>query len=233
MSGKLPSDDLVLRFSYQFLAAGGSALLLSMAHMRHELWFLSLFALVPYLWKLKRSCISESLTLAVIFSVSFSFVVFIGDLANNPAIFVLKLSLITMIFIIFGVAINRLIKFIDFYPVFIATLWLPLEYSLIKLIGPGHILDFSDTRSGLLVRFSSVFGLMMISFFIMLVNSVILCLLEFAWIRCGSAGKFYHLCCPVPVLDDSLVVIQKYLFFAMEPRAPPSFSSLGSIIEVS
>ena len=180
MNRKAIRDDPLLRIVGVFLPAGTSALLLSIAHIQPMMWFISLFALVPYLWKLKRTDLPGSIILGTTFAICFSLVVFIEGLITSPAAFGLKVLILILIFSVFGIAVNRTKKHICCYPVFIAALWIPLEYFLIRYAGIGAILDFSASGSGWLIRFGSLFGLLTISFFIMLINSVILLLFEYA-----------------------------------------------------
>ncbi|MEE9555514.1 MAG: hypothetical protein V3W18_14605 [candidate division Zixibacteria bacterium] len=178
MRKKAIRDDPLLRFVGIFLPAGTSALLLSIAHFQHKLWFLSLFALVPYLWKLKRTSLQGSIVLGSTFALCFTFVVFIEGLFTSPALFAIKALALVLIFSIFGIAVNRVKKYIGFYPVFIAALWIPLEYFLIRFAGINGILNFQSLAPGWLIRFGSLFGLLTISFIIILINSAILLLIE-------------------------------------------------------
>ena len=224
MNCRTAQNDFVLELSYTFLAGGGSALLLSIAHLHHRLWFLSLFALVPYLWRLKRTCIRCSIALGAIFAFFFSFVVFINDLTVSPMGFCFKLSVLISIFSIFGVAVNGIKKYIGFYPIFIAALWMPLEYFLIRYIGNGGILDFSDVDSSIIIRFGSLFGLLMVSFFVMLVNSIILMLIEYMGrIRFTIAGlRFFRIKSILRLFEN--IGATKRRNYLPEFRAPPTSS---------
>jgi len=186
-------NDLLLGTSRLFLAGGLSALFLSIAHTHQVLWFLSLFALVPYLWKLKRTGFWGSILLGAIFAVCFSFVVFIENILLSPIVFIARLSILISIFSLFGITFNRIKKSIGFYPVFIAALWIPLEYFLIRWAGIEGVLNFPYSGSNLLIRFASLFGLLTVSFFIMLINFLILLLLELV-IKIRFSGARFKYC---------------------------------------
>lgn len=170
-------SENVSRFSELFLAAGGSAFLLSVAHVHPASWFLSLFSLVPYLWKLKRSSLPESIILGVVLAFCFSIIAFADAMRTSPHEFVLELIVLISIFTVFSVALDRLKRYIGFYPVFIAALWMPLKYFLIRFAGMGTLLDL-QVDHGPLFRLGSLFGLLFVSFLIMLVNSMILIFIE-------------------------------------------------------
>lgn len=221
MNSRTAQNDFVLELSYSFLAGGGSALLLSIAHLDRRLWFLSLFALVPYLWRLKRTCIRCSIALGAIFAFFFSFVVFINDLTVSPMGFCFKLSVLISIFSIFGVAVNGIKKYIGFYPIFIAALWMPLEYFLIRYIGNGGILDFSDVDSSIIIRFGSLFGLLMVSFFVMLVNSLILFMIENAALDYGFDRTIVNSKSRLRGYYRANLEIRRRRYFSIDSRAPP------------
>ena len=167
------------RLLAHFICAGTSALILSIAHVHPEYWFMSLFALVPLLWQLKRTTLAGSILLGVILACCYAFVAFIGEALAAPGDFILNLLLLSLVFSIFGIAVNGVRKYIGFSPVFVAAIWVPLEYFLIRYPGMGGVLSFPTADSSELIRFASLFGLLMISFFIVLVNSVILMLIEY------------------------------------------------------
>jgi apolipoprotein N-acyltransferase len=173
-------NDIRSKLMAHFICAGTSALILSIAHVHPEYWFLSLFALVPLLWRLNRTTLAGSILLGVILACLYAFVTFIGEAAVAPGSFLLNLLLLSLVFSTFGIVVNGVRKYIGFSPIFVAATWVPLEYFLIKYPGMGGILTFPTADSSELIRFASLFGILMISFFIMLVNSIILMLIEYA-----------------------------------------------------
>jgi hypothetical protein len=172
-------NDLASSLITHFICAGTSALILSLAHIHPEYWYISLFALVPVLWRLNSATLAGSIILGVILACCYAFVTFLGEAVAAPGNFILNLLLLSLVFSIFGTAVNRIKRYIGFSPVFIAALWLPLEYFLIKYPGLGGFLTFPTADSGGLIRFASLFGLLMVSFFIVLVNSALFMLLDY------------------------------------------------------
>ena len=172
-------SDIRSKLIAHFICAGISALILSIAHLHPEYWFLSLFALVPLLWRLNRTTFAGSILLGVILACCYAFVTFIGEALVAPGSFFLNLLLLSLVFSTFGMVVNGVRKYIGFSPVFIAAIWVPLEYFLIKYPGMGGVLTFPTADSSGLIRFASLFGLLMVSFFIMLINSALFMLLEY------------------------------------------------------
>ena len=58
--------DQTLQFTEHFVYAGTSALVLSLAHIHSTYWFLSFFALIPFLWRLNRTSLSGSIVVGII-----------------------------------------------------------------------------------------------------------------------------------------------------------------------
>lgn len=164
-------------------SAAFSALLLSVAHFHTEFWFILLFALVPYLHQLRKSSwrgvLLSSISIASIYSV----LIITHESLINPGIYLLKFGLLNLIFILFGSGIKLIKKSIWFNSVFIAALWLPLEFLVIRYIGLGAIFALPSQSHDLVCRLATIFGFLTISFFIILANSVILLLFDHIFVN--------------------------------------------------
>ncbi len=214
-------NDITVRLLAHFICAGTSALILSIAHIYPEYWFISLFALVPLLWQLNRTTLAGSILLGVILAGCYAFVAFIGEALAAPADFLLNLLLLSLVFSIFGMAVNGAKKYIGFNPVFVAAIWVPLEYFLIRYPGMGGVLSFPTADSSELIRFASLFGLLMISFFIVLVNSIILMLIEYvSRIRFSIAGLRFPLARKLFPLFEGISSTKRWDYLP-NLRAPP------------
>jgi apolipoprotein N-acyltransferase len=172
--------DKVIRFLESFLCAGTSALLIVAAHLYPALWWLSLVALAPFLWRAVKVRLSESIILGGLLASAYCFVAFpIGSWATAGAP-VFKLLELVILLALYSFAVNRIGKRIGFNAIFISALWLPLEYALSCYAGFGSIFTFSITDSSLGYRIASLFGLLMLSFMVVLVNSLVLMILKHA-----------------------------------------------------
>ena len=132
--------------------------------------------------------------LGSVLAVCLSLVVFVEDLGGAPGTFFFKLLVLSSIFSLFGIIVNRIKKHLGYCPVFIAALWLPLEYCLIRYTGAGILLDLRVADSGWLARISSLFGLLTISFFIVLVNSVSVLIIDYVGRKLLSTMKSSSTC---------------------------------------
>lgn len=226
-------EDFPLRLVRLFLAAGSSALLLSIVHLYPVFWFLSLFALVPYFWRLKRAGLVDSAVLGLILAVCFSFVIFVEDLRAAQEAFLVKLFALSFILSLFGTIVNRIEKHFGYYPVYIAALWLPLEYCLIRYGGTGMILNLRAADSGCLARIGSLLGLLTISFFIVLVNSVGVMIIEYAGRKLFSTLNSQY--CPRPKSFSVFESIEstKRWNYLPDLRAPPLHSQISSFCKIS
>lgn len=221
MNAEPERNDTTLRLSVHFICAGTSALILSIAHIYPEFWFISLFALVPLLWRLKRTTIAGSIALGVILAGCYAFVTSIGEALISPGGFILKLIYLCLVFSIFSICVNLARKYIGFNPIFIAALWLPLEYILTHYIGLEHIFTFSLADSSITIRFTSLFGCLIVSSGIVLINSLILVLIEHISHEAASKTGFkfaeekkHYL------VFEEIVPIKRWYYF-IDPRAPP------------
>jgi len=218
-----------LHFVENFLFAGSSALILSVAHTHAHYWFISVFALLPFFWRLTRVNFSGSIVLGIILAHCYAFVVSIDQILVSPWSFVSKLLLLSLIFSAFGVAVNRVKSHIGFHPVFIAVLWLPLEYLLTHHAHLGSIFTFSETDSTLLIRIGSLFGILTISFAVVLINSLVLILLSRVVQGLRSRAA-------LPAKDNQRlylpfkqIIIERRFYYYAVPRAPPRDRSLHSL----
>jgi apolipoprotein N-acyltransferase len=157
-----------------FLCAGSSALLISAAHVFPELWFFSLFALVPLLWRAIRGNLLESGILGGMLAVSYAFVAFRIESWASLGNHLIALASLIFLFAIYSALVNRISKHLGFNAIFIAALWLPLEYTMSHWVNPVCIFPVSLNESNLVLRFGSLFGLLMVSFVIVVVNALIL-----------------------------------------------------------
>jgi len=165
------SDYLV-----NFLAAGSSAALLAIAHLYPKLWFISFVAFIPFLWQTIRISLAASIVTGVLFASSYYFVTVPLSSWLTPAAVFPQFLIVNLLFAAYGAAVNGLSRKIGFNAVFIAVLWLPLEYLLNNHLVGVSLFSGIQTDSLLLVRIGSLFGVLMVSFTIIMINSLILML---------------------------------------------------------
>ena len=167
-----------VRWTEAFLCAGSSALLISAAHLYPELRFVSLFALVPFLWRAIRASLIESMVLGGLLALSYAFIAIRPESWASPGTLILTVVGLVVLFALYGAAVNRIKTRIGFNAIFIAALWLPLEYFLSEYANLEYLFAIATDESGFLLRIGSLFGMLTIPFVVVLINSLILVVLR-------------------------------------------------------
>jgi hypothetical protein len=160
-----------------FSFAGSSALLLSVAHLYPRFWYLSLLALIPFLWRIVRATLFESVVIGSLLATSYCLVAVPIAAWLDPIDFFLKLCIFNALFALYAVTVNRLARLIGFNAVLTALLWLPIEYALSNYADLGIIFALSESDSTILIRIGSLFGVLMVSFAVVLINALIFVIL--------------------------------------------------------
>lgn len=157
-----------------FVCAGGSAFLLNVALVLTDWWFVSFFALAPFLYRIIKATSMECLRLGFLFGLSFFSIAAIDSLMVSPFSFVLKLLSGTGFFALFGWAVGCARQRWGFSPFVLVFLWIGLEMGLVKLGFVGGVLGeigFSHPIFGSLV---ALFGFVTVSAIIVLFNSLLI-----------------------------------------------------------
>jgi len=171
------AKPLLVSWAESFIFAGSSALLLLIANLFPEYWYVSFFALTPFLFRIIKATPSESLRLGFLFGFSFFAVSVIHFPVVSPYSSLLKLLSGTGLFALFGWTVGWARHRWGFNPSIVALLWVGLEIGLVKLgfvtglLGEG---EFSDPFFGGLV---ALFGFITVSAIVVLFNSLLVLLL--------------------------------------------------------
>ena len=162
---------------------------------------------------------TSAVILGMMLATCYALVAQLSELWTAPGSFLLKLIALNTIFIAYGIAVNRLKKHIGFNAIFIAILWLPLEYALSHYAGLESLFALSTGESSLLL--GSLFGLLMISFIIVLINSLILAILRQVAQALLSRGA-------LSIKDDKQayppfkeIILERRWYYFPDVRAPP------------
>jgi apolipoprotein N-acyltransferase len=198
-----------------------SSLLLALAYTNSALWYFSLFAFVPFLWRLCHVNLRGAVALGVVMATSF---VLISSLYESPYIsgkLFFRLFSFNAAFVVFASGVNRAKRSFGFDPLLIALLWFPIEFVLISFAEVGDIFSISKGGSKIVVGFCTLFGFVFGSLVVVLVNSLIIILLKHAEEIIGRddifvcrkrKGEFYRYNANKPERNRSTV---------SEARAPP------------
>lgn len=147
--------------------------MLCFAHVHQELWFFSLFALVPLLWRLGHVSRGQALILGLITATTYVFAAHFGRLLTAPGDFVIKLATLNASFAGSAFAISSLRSRFRLNPLTVASISLPAGCLIIHRAGFGGMIG-ADVGLGLLVGLGSLGGLVACSAVLVLSNLVIL-----------------------------------------------------------
>ncbi len=206
-----------------FLYAGASALFLLLAHVSN-CWYLSFVALIPFLYKSNRSSEAAGMRLGFFLGISFLTVAGIDTLVVTPWMALLRISLGTALFSLFGWTLARVRRRWGFQPILVALLWVALEAGLMHAgIGDGL---FSETELSLSVpmwhSIATLFGCLIVALIIVLINSLLLAALETAVAIVRARG---HIATEGKSNWDLILspgLVTQSLRLAAEGRGPPT-----------
>jgi len=207
-----------------FICAGVSALLLSFAHLSEELWYLSLFALVPFLWRSVRVSLSYAILTGFMFAASYlvaSAPDFSGGAISNILRQFITLSLVLGTY---GAVVNKTSKFLGLNAALLAVLWLPLEYLLTNYSGIPNLFTISSGQASVIFGFGSLLGMLTLSVLFVLVNSLFLMVIG-CLVDSTRRKTEYSKNDTVEIIHKSVsFIFQKSRFTVPSLRAPPRLS---------
>ena len=206
-----------------YLAAGSSAMLLAVAYLYQSrgYWIISLFALVPFFWRLRRLDNRGALRLAIMLGTSFLFAVDPAELIYQPHLFLGRLALLNMALIGFSLATNQATKCYGFSPSLIAVLWFPFISLLIRYSHFESFLVPGVDYSPLVLVCSSLFGLAVASVIVVLINAVILLFLRQVYEFVSSRKQLFLGIDRKRYFIRIENVLSSVIYFLHTPRAPP------------
>jgi len=172
-------------WAHSFLFAGLSALLLAVSAMRPGIIFLHCLALIPFFYGFllrKNHSVgpADGVRLGFLLGLSYLGVTLADSLVVSPTAALLKLAGGTSLFALFGWAAGQSRHRWGFNSLILACLWVVFEFVLIKL---GLISDILSTEAMIgrsvygpvaviLYKTAAVFGILALSFIIVLLNLV-------------------------------------------------------------
>lgn len=173
-AGFAGSPNQLLLWAIRFVYAGSSALLLLLVHSFPGFWYLSAIALLPLLYKLNKSAPFESMLLGALLGVAF-FVPALSYslLAFSPEALAMLLGGVTLC-AGFGFAVSFTRLRLGFNPLITSLLWVGFEFALVKLGITQRFFGEVYFANPLLGRISVLFGFLLVSFMVVLFNSVLL-----------------------------------------------------------
>jgi apolipoprotein N-acyltransferase len=221
ISVRASDDSLVAAWAESFLYAGSSALLLLLAHFFSQCWYLSFFALTPFLYRIIQASPTESLRLGFLLGLSFFGASGANSLIGSGLSAIVNLACVTGLFALFGWSTGLARKSWGFDPSIVALLWVGLEIGLLRFGFASGVLGEAGFSHPLLHGMVGLFGFVAVSAIIVLLNSVILLAvlrgLEARIVRVEAAEKSERVCSPLIVRN----LFAEKVYVVPEGRAPP------------
>ena len=171
-------------WSESFIFAGGSAFLLLLATLFPDYWYVSFFALTPFLYKIisakggagasgGKARPGECLRLGFIFGLCFFSISVVDSLITSPLSFLLKLLSGTGLFALFGWALGWARQRWGFNPFLVVFLWVGLELGLVRVGFVGGLLGEAEVSHTFFGGLVALFGFLTVSTIIVLFNSLL------------------------------------------------------------
>lgn len=219
---KSSTGDVWYRLAESFLYAGMSALLLLLTAQFHQYWFLSLVALTPFLYKITRSSLSESVRLGFLLGLTFLTVCLSNQLLADFWPTLLKLLCGVFLFILFSWALCRARMSFGFNPIITALIWVGFELAVIRLGFARGLFGEAELSNPHLNSLMLLFGFVIVSFIIVLLNSLIVLTVE-KIISLGKARETTS-CDDTRIRDpySSPALFTQRCYLVPEVRGPPS-----------
>jgi len=209
-----------------FLFAGSSALLLLVATLFRDYWYLSFIALTPFLYRMFRADVKEALRLGFLLGLSYFSVLFLNLLLFAPAAALPKILGGTLLFSGFGLSVGLARRKWGFNPFLTALLWVAFELGLVKLGLVGGLFETVTASSPFLHGLAALFGFLVISVVIVLAASFLVLAIEKAIELVGARRRSEAADrASWGIVLASYICVQKY-YLVPESRGPPAPSSL-------
>ena len=208
-----------------FLYSGTSALFLLVANLFPGYWYFSCIALFPFLWKVNRASAREAFRLGFLLGLTFFTFWSLDTFSLAPVSTILKILGGTFLFALWGWAVGLVKQYLGFNPIIVSGLWVFFELALIKLGYTSGLLTHSTFSTPFILRLATLFGFGIISFIIVLLNSLLVKAFEYA----AKALKALTIEFSISELTWDLAktchLFSQRFFFVPQLRAPPLISS--------
>ncbi len=161
-----------------FIFAGATAWLLLVARLFPGYWYLSSVALLPFLARAYRASAREALRLGFLLGFTFFLASGLNALLLTPFSSIAKIFAGAALFALFGGAVGWTRQRWGFNPIIVALLWVAFELSLTKLGFVSSLLGEAQFSGPFFHGLAALFGFLIISFIVVLVNSLIVAAID-------------------------------------------------------
>jgi len=163
-----------------FLFCGSSALLLLVANLFPAYWYFSFIALLPFLWRIREGSPQRGLRLGLLLGLTFWVFSSLDVITAAFWATLVKIFCGTILFALWGWIVGLARRRLGFNPVIVAGLWVFFELGLVKLGYTSGLIAHSVPTGSFALRMVTLFGFGMLSFLIILLDSIIVKTVELA-----------------------------------------------------
>ncbi len=217
-------------WSEDYIFAGSSAFLLLVANLFPDYWFVSFFALTPFLYRIVKATPSGSLRLGFLFGLLFFGGLVVDSLMISPLLSLVKLFCGTALSTLFAWTLGWARERWGFNPFILLFLWVGLQMGLMRL-GMNQNGSYPGFEGGLLgeARFShsffgglvTLFGSLMVSAIIVLLNSLLVLAIVKILQVARHRGKTVQEDERISSLFCTPGLFSQRVYLVPESRAPP------------
>ena len=180
LSGSSELGRSLSNLAEDFIYTGTSALFLLVANLFPGYWYFSFIALFPFLWRVSKASPKQAFRLGFLLGLTFFTFWSLDALLVTPASAILKIIGGTLLFALWGWAVGFAKQVFGFNPIIVAALWVFFELGLIKLGYTSGLLTHSTPSTPFFLRLVTLFGFGVISFIVVLLNSLLVKVIEHA-----------------------------------------------------
>jgi hypothetical protein len=207
-------------FLKHFLWAGSIALLLILGSLTRNFILPPLVALAIFIWRARRTDFYGTVLLGVLTASLYLLTLPLGS-HPAPSLIIKEWCCLGLAFSAFGAVVNLTAKLSLRQPFVIAFLSIPISLGLAHFSHSGEPYHRAIIANDMLLRVASLFGSLVISFFIIFINSLIILAIEkLNNLNCGRKDS-RHLREPISCPNRSIGLLKSVFEMIAENRAPP------------
>ncbi|MEZ5357604.1 MAG: hypothetical protein R3F48_02155 [Candidatus Zixiibacteriota bacterium] len=207
-----------------FIFAGSTVVMLSIAKLYPDYWFVSCIALIPFLWHSSRIQCRETIRLGILAGICFILVTAEPVVSSD---LLLKVLVYSLVFSLYGCAVSLFNRRIGYCAVYFAALWIPLEYVITYHLKWQHVLILPPESSQFSIKIGSLFGLITITFLVVLTNALLLRICKKILDTKPIPSRRPHSTRQYWIHIDTTVFVLHNIYSIPAGRAPPQCSLLS------
>jgi apolipoprotein N-acyltransferase len=215
-------DAPTVRLLKSFLYAGTSALLIAASHFDKSLWWLSLLGLVPFLRYVSRAHFKDAVFAGVMLAASFFVATVSASYWTAMHAILSNLAIAAAVFAAYALVVNMIYRKCGHdCIVLVALSWLPLEYALRSMGMELDVFELSRASPAIFTLVASLFGVLTVSFIVVVVNSLLLALADLVLGRKQPSERIPIVDSPVLLRISRRISWNTPVYSSICPRAPP------------